>query len=56
MNFNNKENGGEKKLLLPNQIINILYPNVENMVVVPNHKRTGNYYENPGLSHFTDKL
>ena len=32
------------------QNINIMYPNVENMIVVPNHKKIGDYYENPSLT------
>ena len=39
MNFNYMENGG-KKLFLQIQSINIVYPNVENMIVVPITKRT----------------
>ena len=31
----------EKMLFLPNQSINIVYPNVENMIVVPLTKRMG---------------
>ena len=39
MNINYKENG-EKNLFLQNQSINIAYPNVENMILVPITKRT----------------
>ena len=39
MNFNYKGNGGKKKLFLPNQNINIMYPSMENMIVVPLTKR-----------------
>ena len=38
MNFDYKENGG-KKLFLQIQSLNIVYPNVENMIVVPMIKR-----------------
>ena len=33
-----------------------MYPNAKNMVVVPNHKSNGDYYENLSLSHFMDGL
>ena len=36
---NYKESGGRKKLLLQIQSINIVYPNEENMIVVPITKR-----------------
>ena len=39
MNFNYKQNGGKKKLFLPNQSINIMYPNEMNMIRVPITKR-----------------
>ena len=45
-----------KKLFLPNQSINIMYPNEMNMIVVPNNKSNGDYYDNPSLSHFTNEL
>ena len=38
INFYYEENGG-KMLFLPNKCINIVYPNVENMIVVPLRKR-----------------
>ena len=38
MNFDNKENGG-KKHFLHIQSINIMYPNEENMIVVPITKK-----------------
>ena len=41
-----------KKLFLPNQSIGIMYPNEENMIVVPNHKKNEYYYENISLSHW----
>ena len=54
ININYEENNGEK-LFLPNKNFNIIYPYMENMIVVPNHKKIGDYYENPSLTHFTDK-
>ena len=36
-----------------NQNINIVYPNVKNMFMVPNHKNNEDYYENPCLSLLT---
>ena len=38
MNFDYKENGG-KKAFLANPKINIAYPNVENIIVMPITKR-----------------
>ena len=55
----------EGKLFLKIQSIHILYPNVEKMIVVPNHKKNeivmiiqvnGDCYDNPSLTHFTDEL
>ena len=31
-----------------------MYPNMENIIVVPNNKKNGNYYGNPSLSHFKE--
>ena len=42
MNFDYKENGG-KKAFLQIQCINIMYPNVENMIAVPNNKKNEDY-------------
>ena len=46
----------KEKLFLPNQGSNIVYLNVENMIVMPNHKKNGDYYENASLTHLMDKL
>ena len=46
----------EKKLFLPKQIINVMYPNKGNMFMVPNDEKNGAYYENPSLSLLTDEL
>ena len=39
MNINYKENSGKKRLFLQIQSINIMYPNMVNMIVVPNNKK-----------------
>ena len=39
-----------------NQSIRTAYPKEENVFVVPNRKNNGDYYENPSLTHFMDKL
>ena len=52
-NFDYKKNG-EKNLLLLNQSINIVYPNKETMIVVPNNSKNKDYYEYPCSSYFTD--
>ena len=49
MNFDYKENGGEKSFL-QNQSPNIMYPNKENMTIVPNHEKNEDYFENCRLS------
>ena len=66
MNFDFEENGG-KKLFLQIQSINIVYPNMENMIVMPTKKRMAivmriqvclisrtniNYEENSGKKAF----
>ena len=33
-----------------------MYPNEENMIVMPAHKKNRDYYKNPSLSSFTNKL
>ena len=45
-----------EKLFLPNQSITTMCSNRENMVVVPNHKKTGDYYKIPSFFHLMDKL
>ena len=67
MNINYKENGGKKSFFFANQSINIVYLNVENMIVVPIAKRmdiimsiqvclisrmNNNYKENGGRKSF----
>ena len=46
----------ERKAFLANQSANIVYPNEENMIAVPNHKKNEDYYENLGLSYLMDEL
>ena len=46
----------ERKAALQIQSINIVYPNVENMIAVPNHKKNRGYYEDPSLTDLMDKL
>ena len=43
INFDSKENGGKKRLFLPNQSINIVYPNKEKVFIVPSHQKDGDY-------------
>ena len=44
------------KLLLLTQSVNVVYCKVQSKTKVPNYKKNGDYYENPSLTHFTDKL
>ena len=37
------------------QIINIMYPNVENLIEVPVTKKNGDYFEYPSLTYFTNE-
>ena len=46
MNIDFKENGGRESFFLPNQSINIVYPNEGNKIIVPNHKMNEGCYEN----------
>ena len=40
----------KEKLFLPNHTTNIIYPNVKNVLIVPDHKKDRDYYKNPRLS------
>ena len=40
----------ERDVFFWNQRLNIIYPNEENVLMVPNHKRKGDYYVNLCLS------
>ena len=33
-----------------------MYPNVENMIIVPNHTQNGDYCENPSLTHYYKEI
>ena len=46
----------ERKAFLASPGHHIMYPIVENMIVVPNQKKNGDYLENPILTHFIDEL
>ena len=46
-NFNSKN--GKKRSFVMKQNINIINPNKENVLMVPNHGKKGDYYENPCL-------
>ena len=56
MNFDYKGNGRKKKIFMQIQSINIMYSNVENMIVVLNYKKNGDYYENRSLTFLMDNL
>ena len=45
-----------EKLFMQIQSINTMYHNMENMAVVPNDKKNADYYQNPSLTHLTNKL
>ena len=46
----------KEKLFLANQSIKTMYPNVENVFIVPNHKKNGDCYECLRLSYLMDEL
>ena len=46
----------EREVFLWNQSTNIIYPNEENVFLVPNHDKKGDYYVNPYLSQMEDKI
>ena len=50
------ESGGEKSFLNETQSINIIYPNMENRLMVLNHEKKKDYYVNPCLSQFTNEI
>ena len=45
----------ERDIFFWNQRINVIYPNEENVFMVLNHERKGNYYVNPRFSESTNK-
>ena len=46
----------ETKLFLPSQSINNVHRNEYKMIVVLNHKKSGDYYKNPSLPYLTVEL
>ena len=42
----------KKELFLQNQSINIIYDNKQNLFMVPNHEKSGDYYKNLCLPLF----
>ena len=42
----------ERDVFFCNQRLNIIYPNEGNVLMVPNHERTGDYYVNLCFSHY----
>ena len=55
MSFFSKENGG-KKAFLAKAKHQTMYPNERNMFIEPNLKKSGDYHENPSLSHLMYEL
>ena len=55
MNFGYKENDGKKSFSCKSKA-SIMYPNVENTIIVPNCTKNGGYYENPSLTHLMNEL
>ena len=50
------QKNSEKKLFLWNQSINVIYPNEENVFMVPNREIKRDYYIHPCLSQLTDEF
>ena len=46
----------DKKLLLWSQTINIMFPNMDKLFMLPNHKKNGDYCQNLVLFHLMDEL
>ena len=46
----------ERENFFRNQSINVIYPNEENVLMVPNHEKEEDYYVNPSLSKMKDVL
>ena len=55
MNFDSKK-WWEVKFFLWNQSINIINPKEENVFMMPNHEKKGDYYVNPCLSQLKYEL
>ena len=56
MNFDFMENNGKKKFSCKKQSIKTVSPNGKNMVIMPNHKKNGDYDGNASLSLLMDEL
>ena len=54
-NFDSKK-WWKEKVFLWNQCVNVIYPNEENVFIVPNHEKKGDHYMYPCLSQLMDKL
>ena len=54
-NFNSKK-WLKVKFFLWSRTINIIYPNEENVLMLPNNEKKGDYYMNPYLSQLTDEI
>ena len=46
----------EKEDFLMKQSINVIYPNEDNELIVPNHEKKGDYHVNPCLSQLINDL
>ena len=46
----------EREVFPMKQSVNIIYPNKENVLMVPNHEKNEDYYVNPSLSQLKDEL
>ena len=55
MNFNSK-NGNKRSFSYETKASIIIYPNEENVFMMANHKKKGNYFVNPCLSQLKDEL
>ena len=54
MNINSK-NGRKRSFYYATKAFNIIYPNDENVFLVPNYEKKEDYYVNPYFSQLTDE-
>ena len=55
MNFDSKQKDGKKAFLaIPKHQYYV--PNEKNVIIVPNHEKNEEYYENPHLPHMINEL
>ena len=54
--FDSKGNSGNKRLFLQNESIKIVHPNEKNVLIVLNHHKNGDYYDNPNLANLRDEI